>query len=167
MCTLGDAADVNPVPIKFLRHALQRTVSYCVPQSNLLLPTHSFSQHSTDYPLHPRFYLTQLPTDYSTVFNTVSYRLFYYVQHSIVQSTCILCSTQYLTQYSMFNRVSYRLFYCVQHSILQSILCSTQYLRKYHVFNTLSYTEYPTVSYNEFYPNPTEYSTKYPTNYPV
>jgi hypothetical protein len=24
MCTLGDAADVNPVPIKFLRHALQR-----------------------------------------------------------------------------------------------------------------------------------------------
>jgi hypothetical protein len=24
MCILGDAADVNPVPIKFLRHALQR-----------------------------------------------------------------------------------------------------------------------------------------------
>jgi hypothetical protein len=24
MCTLCDAADVNPVPIKFLRHALQR-----------------------------------------------------------------------------------------------------------------------------------------------
>jgi hypothetical protein len=24
MCNLGDAADVNPVPIKFLRHALQR-----------------------------------------------------------------------------------------------------------------------------------------------
>jgi hypothetical protein len=24
MCSLGDAADVNPVPIKFLRHALQR-----------------------------------------------------------------------------------------------------------------------------------------------
>jgi hypothetical protein len=24
MCTLDDAADVNPVPIKFLRHALQR-----------------------------------------------------------------------------------------------------------------------------------------------
>jgi hypothetical protein len=24
MCTLGDAADVNPVPIKFLQHALQR-----------------------------------------------------------------------------------------------------------------------------------------------
>jgi hypothetical protein len=23
MCTLGDAADVNPVPIKFLRHTLQ------------------------------------------------------------------------------------------------------------------------------------------------
>jgi hypothetical protein len=27
MCTLGDAADVNPVPIKFLRHALQRSTS--------------------------------------------------------------------------------------------------------------------------------------------
>jgi hypothetical protein len=24
MCNLGDVADVNPVPIKFLRHALKR-----------------------------------------------------------------------------------------------------------------------------------------------
>jgi hypothetical protein len=24
MCTFGDAADINPIPIKFLRHVLQR-----------------------------------------------------------------------------------------------------------------------------------------------
>jgi hypothetical protein len=49
MCALGDAADVNPVPIKFLRHALQRVSQELMAFTTLvfIILTHSYTHTHT------------------------------------------------------------------------------------------------------------------------